>query len=540
MDQDLLERIIASPRLPSMPAVALEIIALVQDPDVAVDRLAATIANDPALAAKILKTVNSSFYAQARTIASIDQAIVVMGLNSVRILALGFSLTDNLRKDAHDTANFDHNYFWQRSILSATTSRSVAARFSAGQGDEAFLAGLLDQLGVLTMHETIGDAYDRAGAGAWGDGAMLIAHEEEAFDLNHAVVGHALADSWSLPQRLTTCLRWYTNPDGADPEDLALVRVVAIADFVATVFLGPNPGDALQSLQRAAAQWYDLSPASVEDLITYVRNETDEMGNLFDLPADDIPAAAEILTRANAALTEITLQAAQQTTLLEHRNRELASLAATDSLTGVANRRGFDDFLAQQARISARYRGPLSLLLADLDHFKQVNESAGSPRRRRGPAPRRRGPPRNRPARRTSSPATAARSSASSSPTPPFPVPSPSPTASAPPSKSSASPSPAAPPSLSPSASASPPATSTSSAVPRASSPTPTPASTPPSRPAATASWSAAPTPPNAPRFVLSRDGHRPAPVEACPEPSGRGPAPRSAASSPPWGRGLR
>ena len=377
MDQDLLERIIASPRLPSMPAVALEIIALVQDPDVAVDRLAATIANDPALAAKILKTVNSSFYAQARTIASIDQAIVVMGLNSVRILALGFSLTDNLRKDAHDTANFDHNYFWQRSILSATTSRSVAARFSAGQGDEAFLAGLLDQLGVLTMHETIGDAYDRAGAGAWGDGAMLIAHEEEAFDLNHAVVGHALADSWSLPQRLTTCLRWYTNPDGADPEDLALVRVVAIADFVATVFLGPNPGDALQSLQRAAAQWYDLSPASVEDLITYVRNETDEMGNLFDLPADDIPAAAEILTRANAGLTEITLQAAQQTTLLEHRNRELASLAATDSLTGVANRRGFDDFLAQQARISARYRGPLSLLLADLDHFKQVNDQQG-------------------------------------------------------------------------------------------------------------------------------------------------------------------
>jgi len=298
VDQALLDRIIASSRLPSMPAIALEVIDLVQYPDVDIDKLAATISNDPALASKILKTVNSSFYAQSRTIASIPQALVVMSLNSVRTLALGFTLTDNLRSDAAATAHFDHNYFWQRCLLSGTAARSIAARLSPVYGEEAFLAGLLHQLGVLVMYQTIGAAYDKAGSGAWRDGELLLEREHEAFDLCHTVVGQTLAESWNLPPRLVDCLRWYTDPDAAQEESVRIVRIVAIADFIATVFLGPDPGRALQRLQARAEEWFQIDAAGLESLITTLRADTDEMGSLLEVAPDDIRSASEILSRA--------------------------------------------------------------------------------------------------------------------------------------------------------------------------------------------------------------------------------------------------
>ena len=92
MNQELLDRVLSSPRLPSLTTVALDVIDLVQQPDVHIKEIARTIQNDPALAGKILKTVNSSFYGQAYAVSTITHALVVLGFNSVKTLALGFSL----------------------------------------------------------------------------------------------------------------------------------------------------------------------------------------------------------------------------------------------------------------------------------------------------------------------------------------------------------------------------------------------------------------------------------------------------------------
>ena len=79
MESPTLERILKSPRLPSLPAVAVQIIDLVQQPDIGLNELAAAVGRDPAMAGKILKTANSSFYAQARTISRVSDALMVLG-----------------------------------------------------------------------------------------------------------------------------------------------------------------------------------------------------------------------------------------------------------------------------------------------------------------------------------------------------------------------------------------------------------------------------------------------------------------------------
>ena len=88
MNQELIDRVLQSPRLPSLPEIALKVIDLVQQDEVSIKQIAETIQNDPALASKILKTVNSSFYGQSSSVSTISHALVVLGLNAVKTLAL--------------------------------------------------------------------------------------------------------------------------------------------------------------------------------------------------------------------------------------------------------------------------------------------------------------------------------------------------------------------------------------------------------------------------------------------------------------------
>lgn len=179
MDQHLLDRLIESARLPSPPAVALQVLDLVQDPYVSMTALATTIGNDPSLSSKVLRTANSSFYAQSRRIATINDALVVLGLNTVRTLVLGFSLVDNLRSDQH--SGFDHDAFWRRSLLTATAARAVAAHARPSRKEEAFLGGLLLNLGVLALSSGLDD-YGATFRAAGGDYRALsdLAHRARA------------------------------------------------------------------------------------------------------------------------------------------------------------------------------------------------------------------------------------------------------------------------------------------------------------------------------------------------------------------------
>ena len=106
MNQDLLDKVLRSPRLPSLPTIALEVIDLAEQPEVEFSDIAAAIQHDPALSSQILKTVNSAFYGQVREIGTISRALQILGLNSVKTLALGFSLVGNLKKSGG--TGFDH------------------------------------------------------------------------------------------------------------------------------------------------------------------------------------------------------------------------------------------------------------------------------------------------------------------------------------------------------------------------------------------------------------------------------------------------
>src|ERR671927_348800 len=123
MNEALAQRVKQCPNLPSLPAIALQVLDLAQKDDVDMAKIARTISKDPALSGKILRTVNSSFYGRSQAVSTISHALVILGLQSVKTLVLGFSLVTTLAKDG--ARQFNHVGYWKRSIYGATAARSL-------------------------------------------------------------------------------------------------------------------------------------------------------------------------------------------------------------------------------------------------------------------------------------------------------------------------------------------------------------------------------------------------------------------------------
>ncbi len=375
MNQKVLEQVLRSPRLPSLPAIAIEVIELVQQADVNIRQIANTISHDPALASKILKTVNSSFYGQSQPIGTISHALVILGLNSVRTLALGFSLVNKL-KEAGDN-QIDHLAFWKRSLFTAVAARSLAREIGLPQQEEAFLGGLLQDLGMLAMAQALGEPYGRLVIEAGENHRRLSRIETENLQADHSEVGAALAESWKLPPVLIAPIRYHEEPQGCPEELLPIVRCTMLGNRVAEVFMMANPGGVLDQYFQLAQSWFQLPRERCEPLLAAIHKNTVEVRRLFDLPTGSLGDAEDILARANEALLQISLLQQREAGELEKRNKALAEQATTDPLTGVANRRRFNQAIADSFEAWQAAGSALSLIIVDADRFKSVNDTHG-------------------------------------------------------------------------------------------------------------------------------------------------------------------
>jgi len=369
-----LSSLMDSSRLPSIPAVAVQIIALVQQPDVSIDELSQTIERDPALAARVLKTANSGFYGRPRSVKRVRDAVVILGLRSVKTLALGFSLVGDLRKQGG--RNDLQSAVWQRSLLTATAARAIATRAALPCGDEAFLGGLLHLLGVIALDQALQEPYRVILAASNGDLNRLAGAERARYGFDHTEAGAALAERWQLPEALVMAIRMNLKPDSADSDYREIVRCVAAGSAAADLLLSADSGGALTRFHWDCRQLFGIPEPDADDLIQHFIADADVIGGLLDLPETGI-TADEVLARANEALMQMTLESERENVALHAAQEKLTAEASTDALTGLANRRHLEEYLAEHFRIAARYGTPLSLMIADIDHFKKVNDTHG-------------------------------------------------------------------------------------------------------------------------------------------------------------------
>ncbi len=295
MNAELLERILACPTLPSLPAVAARIVTLTRKPDVSLDELARTIQNDQALAAKVLRTVNSSAYGLRKSCSSVNQALVLLGLSTVKSLALGFSLVSALDQPTH--AGFDLTSYWRRGLFTAIAARSLAEIVKRKVADEALLGGLLQDIGMIAMHRALGDRYE-AIVTASGHHRRLALQELAAFELQHPDIGAMLAERWGFPPELVMPVKFHERPTAAPPAYADIVRCVGLGNMAHDVLTDADPARATARFRAHALDWFALDGTAANAVLARVSASATEYASLFKVHTGDAPDAAVALQRA--------------------------------------------------------------------------------------------------------------------------------------------------------------------------------------------------------------------------------------------------
>jgi HD-like signal output (HDOD) protein len=194
MSRTVLEELKKVDRLPSAPEVAMEVVRLNQRDDVSVTELSEVLSRDPALVAKVLKTANSSMFGLPREITSVRQAIMILGFRSVNLLALSFSLVSTSKQTT--SLPFNYRTYWTHTIAMTVASRFISDLYAPVLKEEAFVAGLLCDLGQLLLVECASQQYAPVLAEMAESDAPLHEVEQRILETTHMEVAQELLDTW--------------------------------------------------------------------------------------------------------------------------------------------------------------------------------------------------------------------------------------------------------------------------------------------------------------------------------------------------------
>jgi len=383
MLDDLKTQLLRAVNFPSPPVLGMRIIELMSEADVDLAEVAAVISKDPSMTAKMLRVANSGLYAKRRKSENLRQAIVVLGLNAASTIALSFSLVDHFKR-AKGTG-IDYSLYWRRALLSASVARGLASLQDAGAVEEIFLAALLQDLGVLAIDRVQPEFY---AALPWhASHADIVSYEMRALQADHAALGAWLLRTWQLPERLCAIvesshapLRWAaTMPVGAAARCLALG-----ADFAEHLLLGVPAETKLKEFSNRCVACLGVDIDRIQDTLAGVIKSIPDIEQFFDTRLVGPDLAASLLAQAHELMSTRTLQAMEQVNTLEERSRDLAAYTAAledksrrDPLTHVFNRGYLDETAHKEFRNATVGRWPLSLIFADLDRFKTINDAHG-------------------------------------------------------------------------------------------------------------------------------------------------------------------
>jgi diguanylate cyclase (GGDEF)-like protein len=368
---------------PSPPGVATHIIELAQDPEIEMGKVAKAVSLDSALTMKILRIANSPLYAQRRKSENLRQALVVLGLNATLTLALSFSLVKSMR--GGNANGIHYPSYWRRALMAATAARALGDAMHQALAEEFFLAGLLQDVGMLALDRAVPDIYKDTEA-LQRDHAALAAHELQTVKADHAEVGGWAMRRWNLPERLWRAIgnshKVSLSPT-TDPADI-FDRCVALSGMVADLFLMDTEQRRIAETALAVERSIGLDRMAFGQVLSTVNAMIPETEAMFDASLVDRSDSELILDQARDVLMIRSLHALREINTLRavaesssSRALELEEETRRDALTGVYNRAYLDQFLGREFENSTRNKWPLSVAFADLDKFKMINDNFG-------------------------------------------------------------------------------------------------------------------------------------------------------------------
>ncbi len=220
-------------KMPSLSTTVSKVLEICSRPDTAANDLNKVISLDPVLTGQVLKLINSAYYSLMNKVTSLTRAIIMLGLNTVKNLALSTAIIRSVGQ-AKKSKALPIKEFWAHSIGVGVMAKLLAAErdLPLAEREEYFVAGLLHDLGKIPF----GDEYTEVLARVKTAQEPLIVAEHEVMSLDHEEIGQMIASKWKLNATITDAICHHHSPELAAPEHQGLVATVALADFYICLF----------------------------------------------------------------------------------------------------------------------------------------------------------------------------------------------------------------------------------------------------------------------------------------------------------------
>ena len=263
MKKSSLEMRLASiDNLPTLPVVVLQLQKLMHNPKSNIKQIASIVGKDQALTSKTIRLVNSAYYGLMNRVSSINQAIVILGLNTLNNLIIGLSVVKMFEKI--ENIGFDHEAFWNHSFGTALLSKGIAVELKYKELEDCFIGGLLHDLGRLVMEQYMHSDFMKAYIASKEAGTALIMEEQAVFGASHADIGVFLARKWHIPDALIAAIHYHHSLSGIPTTFLKhkkLIGIVAKANQLANKF---NIGDSGENNVAPDTDFEPQLPVSID------------------------------------------------------------------------------------------------------------------------------------------------------------------------------------------------------------------------------------------------------------------------------------
>ena len=273
--EDLLQ---GSVELASLPSIFYQINEAVENPETSFAQLGEIISTDSALAARLLRLVNSSYFGFSSEIETITHAVTIVGMAQLRDLALATSIVSSFSGFPRELVNMES--FWQHSIASGLAARVVSVYRNESNPERFYLTGLLHDVGRLLLFISVPEEMNRVFE-RYREGGLLHEAEREVLGLDHSEVGGALMKKWNLPDSLVEAVRFHHRPAEADnyPVEAAIAH---LGDILAHALeMGGSGEKHIPPLDNKAWERIGLPSSLLSSILAQVDRQGAEVVKIF-------------------------------------------------------------------------------------------------------------------------------------------------------------------------------------------------------------------------------------------------------------------
>ncbi|MCX8021341.1 MAG: HDOD domain-containing protein [Syntrophorhabdaceae bacterium] len=361
----ILERLKSGYLLPTLSPITIRLLELASDDSSSIEKLTDLIEKDPSLTTRVLRLANSPFYRPSFPVSTLRQAIMRIGFHQLRILALSLSLKETFPMGR--VGNMDYERFWNVSLYRGITGRAIAKITNISDPDEAFITGLILEIGLLIFYDIFLKGKDEEIRIGDVPFEALLPYEREKYGINHRDVGEYALRYWKFPEAIVASQRYKEHLEGQPYS--GLMRVLYMAERLSSLICYQKSN--LDSVFSSLVDTFGIKAETLNEVIITALNEVDDVSKALHIKVEQDTDIIGLLEKANRALLRISQEISGYTSSCS--NGELPSFAALTKLKSDS-----DDVSFTLQALAHEIRNPLTVVGGFVKRLKKTMDPSSN------------------------------------------------------------------------------------------------------------------------------------------------------------------